>query len=313
MIRVFIDGSEGTTGLRIHDRLPGRSDIELLTIDPALRKDPSARKERLNGADVVFLCLPDAAAREAVAMIENPRTRILDTSTAHRTAAGWSYGFPELTSAHRAAVQSGRRIAVPGCHASGYLAIVRPLVEAGLLPEGAQLSCTSLTGYSGGGKQMIAAYEVADRPVALDAPRIYGLPQQHKHLAEMRAQSRLAASPVFLPIVADFYSGMLVTVPLHAQALNRAFSPEQLTEVYAAHFAGAACVRVLPPVAEGMLAANALSGQDGMEVFVCGNGERMSVHARYDNLGKGASGAAVQCMNLLLGAEETAGLSLWKE
>ena len=209
MIRVFIDGSEGTTGLRIHSRLPARSDIELLTIDPEKRKDPSARRELLNSADIAFLCLPDAAAREAVAMVENPLTRILDTSTAHRTADGWAYGFPELTAAHRQAIASGSRIAVPGCHASGYLAIVRPLVEAGLLPAGAQLSCTSLTGYSGGGKRMIAEYEAANRPPALDAPRIYGLSQRHKHLAEMQAESRLCCPPVFFPIVGDFYSGML--------------------------------------------------------------------------------------------------------
>ena len=221
MIRVFIDGSEGTTGLRIHDRLPGRADIELLTIDPALRKDPDARRELLNSADIAFLCLPDAAAREAVAMVENPHTRILDTSTAHRTAAGWAYGFPELTAGHRTAVQGGTRIAVPGCHASGYLAAVRPLVEAGLLCPDAALCCTSLTGYSGGGRKMIAEYEAAERPAALDAPRIYGLTQQHKHLPEMRVQSGLTTAPVFLPIVADFYSGMLVSVPLPQGVLTR--------------------------------------------------------------------------------------------
>ena len=313
MIRVFIDGSEGTTGLRIHDRLPGRADIELLTIEPALRKDPDARRELLNSADIAFLCLPDAAAREAVAMVENPRTRILDTSTAHRTAAGWAYGFPELTAGHRAAVREGSRIAVPGCHASGYLAVVRPLVEAGLLCPDAALSCASLTGYSGGGRKMIAEYEAAERPAALDAPRIYGLTQQHKHLPEMRVQSGLATPPVFLPIVADFYSGMLVSVPLPAGALTRALSPEALTEVYAAHYAGSVCVRVLPPAETGMLEANALSECDGMEVFVSGSGERLCAHALYDNLGKGASGAAVQCMNLLLGAPEDAGLKLWKE
>lgn len=313
MIRVFIDGSEGTTGLRIHDRLPERTDMELLTIDPARRKDADARRELLNSADIVFLCLPDAAAREAAAMVENPRTRILDTSTAHRTAAGWAYGFPELTGAHRAAIESGTRIAVPGCHASGYVAVVRPLVEAGLLAADAALSCTSLTGYSGGGKKMIAEYEAAGRPAALDAPRIYGLTQQHKHLAEMRVQSRLDQPPVFLPIVADFYSGMLVSIPLHGGQLRWELTPEALTGVYAAHYAGSACVRVLPPAEAGMLAANALAGCDGMEIFVSGSGARLCVHALYDNLGKGASGAAVQCMNLLLGVPETTGLKLWRE
>lgn len=312
MTRVFIDGSAGTTGLRIHDRLPARADLELIRLDPALRKDPAARREALNSADVVFLCLPDAAAREAVEMVENPLTRILDTSSAHRTAPGWAYGFPELSKAHRAAVREGRRIAVPGCHASGYLALVCPLVDAGLLAPSAALSCTSLTGYSGGGKAMIADYEAQDRPEALLAPRIYGLTQRHKHLAEMCAQSRLPA-PVFLPIVADFYSGMLVTVPLPAPALCRPLTPELLAALYAAHYAGSACVRVLPPAQEGMLAANALSGCDGMEIIVTGNGERLAAHARYDNLGKGASGAAVQCMNLLLGAPETEGLKLWRE
>ena len=310
MIRVFIDGSEGTTGLRIHSRLPARSDIELLTIDPEKRKDPSARRELLNSADIAFLCLPDAAAREAVAMVENPLTRILDTSTAHRTVDGWAYGFPELTAAHRPAIASGSRIAVPGCHASGYLAIVRPLVEAGLLPAGAQLSCTSLSGYSGGGKRMIAEYEAANRPPALDAPRIYGLSQRHKHLAEMQAESRLCCPPVFFPIVGDFYSGMLVSVPLHAGQLLSPLTPEELTALYAAHYAGAACVHVLPPAAEGLLDANALSGRDDMALCVCGGGDRLAVHALYDNLGKGASGAAVQCMNLLLGAPETTGLKV---
>ena len=308
MIRVFIDGSEGTTGLRIHSRLPGRSDIELMTIDPEKRKDPAARRELLNSADIAFLCLPDAAAREAVAMVENPHTRILDTSTAHRTASGWAYGFPELTKAHRSAIVSGTRIAVPGCHASGYLAIVRPLVEAGVLSADAQLSCTSLTGYSGGGKRMIAEYEAADRPKALDAPRVYGLTQRHKHLAEMQAVSRLSGPPVFFPIVGDFYSGMLVSVPPHVGQLRAPLTAGALTELYEAHYAGAACVHVLPPAAEGMLSANALTGRDDMVLCVSGGGDRLAVHALYDNLGKGASGAAVQCMNLLLGAQETSGL-----
>ncbi len=312
MKKVFIDGSAGTTGLRIFDRLQARSDIQLLTLPEAERKDEGRRRQLLNEADAAFLCLPDAAAEEAAAWAENPDTVVLDTSTAHRSAPGWCYGFPELSALQEARIRQARRIAVPGCHASGYLALVCPLVDAGLLAPSAALSCTSLTGYSGGGKAMIADYEAQDRPEALLAPRIYGLTQRHKHLAEMCAQSRLPA-PVFLPIVADFYSGMLVTVPLPAPALCRPLTPESLAALYAAHYAGSACVRVLPPVEEGMLAANALSGCDGMEIIVTGNGERLAAHARYDNLGKGASGAAVQCMNLLLGAPEAEGLKLWRE
>ena len=313
MTRVFIDGSAGTTGLRIHDRLPARADLELIRLDPALRKDPAARREALNSADVVFLCLPDAAAREAVEMVENPLTRILDTSSAHRTAPGWAYGFPELSKAHRAAVREGRRIAVPGCHASGFIALVYPLVAAGLLNKDALLSCYSLTGYSGGGKKMIAEYESADLPAhsKLDAPKSYGLSLAHKHLPEMKEISGLAHTPMFVPVVCDYYCGMQVLVPLDLTLAGS--TAEQVAEGIAAYYKDAATVKVhalneaLP---ENGLYSNAMAGTDRMELYMTVNaaGDQMMLVSLFDNLGKGSSGAAVQCMNLMLGLEETEGL-----
>ena len=232
MKRVFIDGSAGTTGLRIHDRLSARGDLELLTLPEELRKDPTAISIAINDSDITFLCLPDAASVEAVAMVRNPNTVILDTSTAHRTAAGWAYGFPELSAERFAAVQSGKRIAVPGCHASGFIALISPLVSAGVLAPDTALSCFSLTGYSGGGKSMIAQYEAPERDGLLGAPRQYGLTQQHKHLKEMVAVSGLTAAPAFCPIVADFYSGMEVTVPLFAKDLRAGATAETVREIY---------------------------------------------------------------------------------
>ncbi|MDO5111715.1 MAG: N-acetyl-gamma-glutamyl-phosphate reductase [Clostridia bacterium] len=308
--KIFIDGSEGTTGLRIHERFEGRADVELLSIDPALRKDKEARRERLNACDVAFLCLPDDAARESVSLIENPNVRVLDTSTAHRTADGWAYGFPELSQAHRNAIKAGKRIAVPGCHASGFIALVYPLMAAGLLSPNAALSCFSITGYSGGGKRMIADYQSEARHPALSAPRVYALPQQHKHLGEMRHVCGLSAAPVFSPIVADYYSGMLVSVPLHAGMLQKPMDTDALREVYRAHYASERFVRVTDAADGAMLSSNALSGLDFMEITVCGNAERMSVNACFDNLGKGASGAAIQCLNCMLGLDEATGLQL---
>lgn len=305
---VYIDGKEGTTGLQIYDRIGARDDITLLLIDEDKRKDPAERQKLMNAADLVFLCLPDAAAREAVTLVTNPATRIIDASTAHRTSPGWDYGFAELSPRHRAAIQASRRVANPGCHASGFIAIVYPLVACGLLPPDALLSCHSITGYSGGGKKMIAQYEAPDRPAELDSPRQYGLSQAHKHLPEMQKICGLAHAPIFNPIVADFYKGMAVSVPLHSAWVGGR-SAEEVRQALAAHYEGQALVHVAPEVVcDGMLASNPLAGTNEMELCVCGNAERMTVVARFDNLGKGASGAAVQNMNLMLGFAEKAGL-----
>ena len=306
--KVYIDGKEGTTGLQIYDRIGARDDITLLLIDEDKRKNPVERQKLMNAADLVFLCLPDAAAREAVTLVTNPATRIIDASTAHRTSPGWDYGFAELSPRHRAAIQASRRVANPGCHASGFIAIVYPLVSCGLLPPDALLSCHSITGYSGGGKKMIAQYEAPDRPAELDSPRQYGLSQTHKHLPEMQKLCGLAYAPIFNPIVADFYKGMAVSVPLHSAWVGGR-SAEEVRQALAAHYEGQALVRVAPEVVcDGMLACNPLAGTNEMELCVCGNAERMTVVARFDNLGKGASGAAVQNMNLMLGFAEKAGL-----
>jgi N-acetyl-gamma-glutamyl-phosphate reductase len=310
MKRVFLDGSAGTTGLRIRERLAGRSDLTLVTLPEALRKDPLARKNMLNSCDLAILCLPDDAAREAAAMLENPDVVLLDTSTAHRTEPGWAYGFPELSPARLSAVLESRRIAVPGCHASGFLALVAPLTEAGLLPRDALLACTSLTGYSGGGKKMIAEYESELRDVLLDAPRQYGLSQQHKHLKEMTAVAGLVHPPVFCPIVADYYSGMEVTVPVFSQQLSRGVTAGTIREFYRDFYRGPV-VRYAEGAEEtGFLSAGRLSGRDSMEISVFGNEERLLLTARFDNLGKGASGAAMECLNLVTGCEPTLGLVL---
>ncbi len=301
--KVYIDGKEGTTGLQIYDRLSQRQDIELLLIDEAKRKDPAERSRLMNGADIVFLCLPDAAAIEAVGLVTDPDTRIIDCSTAHRTAEGWAYGFPELSAERRAAIQSSKRVANPGCHATGFISIVYPLVSMGVLPKDAALSCFSLTGYSGGGKKMIAQYE-AEKETAMYSPRIYGLNQAHKHLPEMRKVCGLTVAPVFCPIVDDYYKGMATTVPVHGSA-------QAVWERLAEFYADQAMVRVAPlNWGEPVIAANALAGKDTLTLIVCGGGERTTVTALFDNLGKGASGAAVQNMNLMLGFHEAAGLNL---
>lgn len=310
--KIFIDGSEGTTGLRIHERFQNRDDIQLLTISSELRKDPAERARLINESDFTFLCLPDAAAREAVSMIDNDHVRIIDPSTAHRTEPGWAYGFPELSPKHRSAVEKGNRVAVPGCHASGFIALVYPLVAHGVLSPSAPVSSFSLTGYSGGGKKMIAEYEGESRSSELDAPREYGLNQQHKHLKEMKAICGLEKAPLFSPIVADYYSGMLVSVPLYGEFLHGIDTPQQLHALFCDHYTGQKFVRVMPFGAEGsgMLSGNRRSGWDGMEIFVSGNPERMVLSASFDNLGKGASGAAIQCLNLMMGCEEEKGLNL---
>ena len=312
--KVYIDGSEGTTGLRINERLEPRGDIELLRIDPALRKDAAARSALINEADIVFLCLPDAAAREAVTLAVSDSTRIIDASTAHRVAPGWAYGFPELSPAHREAIVTGARIANPGCHATGFISLVYPLVAAGILPRESVVPCFSLTGFSGGGKKMIAQYGDAQRDAALDSPRIYGLTHSHKHLPEMQKVCGLDTAPLFSPIVADYYAGMLVSVPLAAPQLKGISTLSQLHECYQDAYAGQKMIRVMPLTAQadvgGFLAANSCAGWDGLEVYVTGNDERMMVCARFDNLGKGASGAAVQSMNIMLGCDEAKGLNL---
>ena len=309
MKKVFIDGGAGTTGLRIVERLSARDDITLITLPDALRKDINARKQALNEADIAFLCLPDAAAIEAVSLIENDTTVVIDTSTAHRTAAGWTYGFPELVG--KDTVAKAKRIANPGCHASGFVALVAPLVKAGVLPSDAALTAFSLTGYSGGGKSMIAEYESEERDGLLSAPRQYGLSQKHKHLPEMAALSGLTTAPLFSPIVADYYSGMEVTVPLFTKDLEVKGEDalRVIEEIYRATYTGKV-VRFCDSSEGNFLSASALSGSDAMTVSVYGNSERILLVSRFDNLGKGASGAAVQNMNLSLGCDETVGLVL---
>ncbi len=306
--KVFIDGKAGTTGLRIYDRLTERNDVQLMTLSEEDRKNPDKRKEMLNSCDIAFLCLPDDAAREAVAMIENKEVTVLDTSTAHRTLDDWAYGFPELSAEHLKKIQSSRRIAVPGCHASGFIALVYPLVNAGLLDSTELLTCHSLTGYSGGGKKMIAEYEAEGRNMLLDSPRQYGLTQQHKHLKEMVKKTGLENAPVFCPIVADFYSGMEVTVPLFRQQLKG--TVQDIRQLYAAQYNGCIVKYVENSDEEGFLASNALSGKDSMQISIHGNEDRILLIARYDNLGKGASGAALECMNIAMGSAPGTSLSL---
>ena len=308
MKKVFIDGSAGTTGLRIYERLSAREDVEILSLPEEKRKDVAARKQMINSADVVFLCLPDDAARESVSLVENPDTVIIDASTAHRTLPDWAYGFPELSAAFENKLLSSKRIAVPGCHASGFIALVYPLIEAGLLEKDTLLSCHSITGYSGGGKKMIAEYKADGRNGLLDAPRQYALGQQHKHLKEMKAIVGLDNAPIFCPIVSDFYSGMTVTVPIFASQIKG--SVADIKAVYKAKYKSE-IVRFEESVDEnGFISGKAFSEKDVMRVTVAGNDERILLIACYDNLGKGASGAAIECMNLAIGADRCKGLAL---
>ncbi len=308
MKKVFIDGKAGTTGLRIEERLTGRDDVEIVLIPEELRKDPVKKKEILNSVDVAFLCLPDQAAKESVAMIENPNVVVIDTSTAHRTNESWAYGFPELDKSFEDKIKNSKRIAVPGCHASGFIALVYPLIKAGILPKNALLSAHSITGYSGGGKKMIAEYE-EEKPTLYDFPRQYGLTQNHKHLPEMAKITGLENVPVFSPIVADFYSGMEVTIPLFKSQLNYG-SIEEIKEIYKNTYKGPIVSYVEAGDEAGFLSAGILSGKDSMQIEVYGNEERIILVARYDNLGKGASGAAVECLNIVLGAEKTKTLEI---
>lgn len=314
MVKVFIDGSEGTTGLRINERFAGREDISLLVIEPERRKDPDERKRLINESDITFLCLPDAAAREALSLVENEKVRIIDASTAHRTESGWAYGFPELAPEFREAVRTGKRVAVPGCYASGFIAMVYPMVREGILPADYPVSAFAMSGYSGAGKKTIGEYEAKGRPSELDAPREYALSQQHKHLKEMRAVTGLLREPLFSPVICDYYSGMLVSLPLYAGMISKYTDVKALHTFFAGYYAEEPFVRVAPLGAEaesnGFLAAHKRSGWDGMEIFVTGCEERLLISARFDNLGKGASGAAVQCMNLMMGLPEDTGLKL---
>ncbi len=304
MKRVFIDGSAGTTGLRIRERLAARRDLELAVLPEELRKDASARRDALNAADVAFLCLPDAAAVESARMVENPKTVVIDTSTAHRTADGWEYGFPELAG-RRERIAASTRIANPGCHASGFIALVEPLVRTGLLSADVVLSAFSLTGYSGGGKKMIADYETAATPLHRGG-RQYALGQTHKHLPEMVKVCGLSVAPVFSPIVVPCYSGMEVTVPLFARDVKG--TVEDVKRAYADCYHTGLVRFAADPSEGGFLSSAALSGRDDMEVSVYGNRERLLLVARFDNLGKGASGAAIQNMNIVIGADERTGL-----
>ncbi|MBO5985399.1 MAG: N-acetyl-gamma-glutamyl-phosphate reductase [Lachnospiraceae bacterium] len=311
--KIFIDGSEGTTGLRIHERFSGRDDVELLSISPELRKDPAERKRLINSSDITFLCLPDAAAMESVSLVENENVVIIDTSTAHRTNEGWAYGFAELSKNHREAIKNGKRIAVPGCHATGFISLVYPMVAGGILPADYPVSAFSLTGYSGGGKKMIAAYESEDKTADLFAPREYALSQQHKHLKEMQKITGLARTPLFSPIVDDYYSGMLVTVPLYADMLKGA-TVASVREYFKEYYKGEKFITVADEGDEiastGFLSGNQLTGKDGLKIYVTGNDDRILLSSQFDNLGKGASGAAMQCMNIVLGCDEAKGLNL---
>ena len=310
--KVFVDGQEGTTGLRIHEVLAGRPDIELLKIDPERRKDPAERAKLLNAADVAFLCLPDVAAREAAFLVTSERTCLIDASTAHRTQAGWAYGLPELARGQRAALRHSKRIANPGCHATAFILLLRPLVDAGLVPAALPVSATSITGYTGGGKTMIAQYEAGGDP-ALMAPRPYALTLAHKHLPEMAAHTGLDNAPLFTPVVANFYKGLAVTVPLHLAQLRPGTTAAELHAALAARYEGERFVRVMPladpdTLAGGFFDVTACNDTNRADVFVFANATQVLLACRLVNLGKGASGAAVQCMNVHLGVDEGLGL-----
>jgi len=318
--KVYIDGKEGTTGLQIYERLGSRDDIELLLIDEDKRKDTEERRKFLNAADLVFLCLPDAAAKEAVSLIDNPNTRVIDASTAHRTDPDWDYGFPELSAEHLENIKTSKRVANPGCHATGFISTVYPLVKLGILPADYPLSCFSLTGYSGGGKKMIAEYEGADKRRELNSPCIYAMTQAHKHLPEMKAVCALAENPVFCPIVDDYYKGMATTISLHVSKLNGVSGLRDVWKALRDYYKDQKLVKVYydPTPEEGYepfdhttkLYANQWAGRDDLMIFVTGNDEQCTITALFDNLGKGASGAAVENMNIMLGFDPAKGLSL---
>ncbi len=312
-VKIYIDGQEGTTGLKILQRFEGRNDIEILKISEEKRKDNDERKKFINSSDFTFLCLPDAASREAVSFIENDKVRIIDASTAHRTNPDWAYGFPELSEAHREKIANSNRVAVPGCYASGFASLMYPLVSNGIVPADYPVVCHAVSGYSGAGKKAIAVYEGNEKPYEYNSPRQYALPQAHKHLPEMMKISGLAYEPVFNPLICDYFSGMVVTVPIITRLLPKKYSLDDIHKIFSEHYDGQKLVKVAPKMGEGVLedgflAANTLSDRNDMEIFVCGNDDRIVLCSRLDNLGKGASGAAVQCLNIMMGIDETTGL-----
>ena len=312
-VKVYIDGQEGTTGLKILERFEGRNDIELIRISEEKRKDSAERARLINSADYVFLCLPDEASREAVSFVDNDHVRIIDASTAHRTNPDWAYGFPELSAEHREKISKSNRVAVPGCYASGFASIVYPLVNNGIIPADFPVFAYATSGYSGAGKKAIAVYEGEDKPFEFNSPRQYALSQQHKHLPEMKAVSGLEYTPMFNPIICDYFSGMVVSVPIQTRMLADSVTAEQIHAMYEKHYAGSKMVEVMPLMnmeeqKSFFLASNTLSGVNKLQVFVFGNDEQILLCARLDNLGKGASGAAVQCLNIMMGIDETTGL-----
>ena len=312
MTKVFIDGNQGTTGLRLFDRLSQRKDITLMHISDEKRKDPQERRRFINDSDITFLCLPDDAARESVSLCENDHTVIIDTSTAHRTSPDWAYGFAELSEQNRNRIKTSKRIAVPGCHASGFISVVYPLIASGIMPKDYPVVAHSLTGYSGGGKKMIEQYENA-KTNDLFAPRQYGLTQNHKHLKEMKAITGLEIAPIFTPIVDDYYSGMATTVNLFTKLAGNV-TLDKVHSMFADFYKDSRFITVLPlhggEEAVSFVSANEMSGKDSMKIFISGNDERIFITSIFDNLGKGASGAAIQCMNISMGADETSSLVL---
>lgn len=309
MTKIYIDGQEGTTGLKILERFKGRNDIELLRINEDKRKDNDERKLMINSSDFTFLCLPDAAAREAVAMADD-NVRIIDASTAHRTNPDWAYGFPELGKDFREKIVKSNRVAVPGCYASGFASMVYPLIKLGIMPTDYPVSAHAVSGYSGAGKKAIAVYESADRPAEFDSPRQYALTQQHKHLPEMQKICGLEYAPSFNPLICDFFSGMVVSLPLHTRLLTKKYGADDIRKALSEYYADSFFVKVMPEgePGDGFIGANNLSGTNNMEIFVNGNDERLIICSRLDNLGKGASGAAVQCLNIMMGIDEKTGL-----
>lgn len=313
MVKVYIDGQEGTTGLKITERFEGRNDIEVIRISEEKRKDSAERARLINSADYVFLCLPDEASREAVSFVDNDHVRIIDASTAHRTNPDWAYGFPELSAEHRQKIADSNRVAVPGCYASGFASIVYPLVKNNIIPDDYPVFAYATSGYSGAGKKAIAVYESDEKPYEFNSPRQYAMSQQHKHLPEMQAVSGLKYKPMFNPMVCDYFSGMVVSVPIQSRTLANSVTAEMIHEMYKKHYEGANMVEVMPLMSADeqksfFLASNTLSGLNKLQVFVFGNDEQILLCARLDNLGKGASGAAVQCLNIMMGIDETTGL-----